>query len=244
MGSDNQSILLKKVTSLFVGVHDFRKLATQAAELVTKELKAQNLIGAAIFRVHEQENSVYAYTYAHKLRRFIDPLLPAKFSQFTVLLSETKNLVVKTILADQIQQSQNLSDFSSGVLSESITAKIQKIIRAKFCVSVPIRLKSGKVAGAILFVLNNTHLSGEQLVLFETFADQMGLAFSNIMEFEKLTAKYNNLTSRFLSSEDDVPSVKFTLRVTPKENEKLERLAREKKRTKAEIIRDFLDGKI
>lgn len=241
MAIDNQSILLKKVTSLFVGAHDFRKLATQAAELVTKELKAQNLIGAAIFRVHEQENSVYAYTYANKLRRFIDPLLPAKFSQFKISLSETGNLVVKTILANQVQQSQNLSDFSRGVLSEGITAKIQKIMRAKFCVSIPVRLKSGKVAGAILYVLNDAHLSGEQLVLFETFADQMGLAFSNILEFERLAAKYNNLTSRLISSEDDAPSIKFTLRVTPKENAKLERLAREKKRTKAEIIRDFLD---
>src|SRR6185369_3910707 len=94
----NQSVLLKKVTTLFVGAHDFRKLAAQAAELVTKELKEKNLIGAAIFRVHDQENLVYAYTYANKFRRLIDPLLPVKFSQFNVSLSETGNLIVKTIL--------------------------------------------------------------------------------------------------------------------------------------------------
>jgi len=92
-----------------------------------------------------------------------------------------------------------------------------------------------------LLALNNPQLSGEQLVLFEVFADQLGLAFSNIMEFERLMAKYQNLTKRFLASEEDAPSVKFTLRITPKENEKLEKLARDKKRTKAEIIRDFLD---
>src|SRR3989344_1902883 len=240
MNTDNQSILLKKVTSLLVGTHDFRDLAGKAASLVTKELKEQNLVGAAIFRVHQEENSVYAYTYANKFRRLIDALLPAKFSQFNIPLSKANNLVVKTVLTDQIQQNQSLADFSKDVLPESLTDKIQKIMRAKLFISLPIRLKSGKVAGVILLGLSDIKLSVEQLVLFEAFADQLGLAFSNIMEFERLMAKYQNLTSRFLASEDSSPSVKFTLRITPKENEKLEELAREKKRTKAEIIRDFL----
>ncbi len=241
MDSDKQTILLKKTANLLVGTHDFRNLAHQAADLVVKELKDKNLIGASVFRLHEQENLVYAYTYANKYRKLIDALLPAKFSQLNISLSATNNLVVKTILTNQIQQSQSLADFSKGALPESLTDKIQKIMRAKLFATLPIRLKSGKVAGVILLALNNPQLSGEQLVLFEVFADQLGLAFSNIMEFERLMAKYQNLTKRFLASEEDAPSVKFTLRITPKENEKLEKLARDKKRTKAEIIRDFLD---
>lgn len=241
MNTDKQAILLKKTTDLLVGTHDFKNLARQVTDLVVKELKDQNLIGAAIFRVHEQENSVYAYTYANKYHKLIDALLPAKFSEFNIALSRTDNLAVKAIVANQIQHSKNVADFSRGVVSEAIADKIQKIMGVQVFVCLPIRLKSGKAAGAVLLALSNAELNGEQMVLFETIASQLGLAFSNILEYERLLAKYENLAGRFAGAEDDKPSVKFTLRITPKENQTLEKLSRERKRTKAEIIRGFLD---
>lgn len=234
-------MLLKKTTALLVGAHDFRQLARQVVDLVVKELKDQNLIGAAIFRVHEQENSLYAYTYANKYHKVVDTLLPDKFSQFNILLSRTDNLVVKSVVANQMQHSKDVADFSRGVISDAISRKIQKIMKAEIFVVLPIRLKSGKAAGAVLLALSDAKLNGEQMVLFETLASQLGLALSNILEYERLLAKYENLAGRFASAEEDRPSVKFTLRITAKENEKLEKLSRERKRTKAEIIRDFLD---
>ena len=241
MNTDKQAILLKKTTALLVGTHDFRQLARQVTDLVVKELNDQNLVGAAIFRVHENENSLYAYAYANKYHKLIDTLLPAKFSQFNISLSRTDNLVVKSVVANQIQHSKDVADFSRGVVPDVISRKIQKIMKAEMFVALPIRLKSGKAAGAVLLALSDIKLDGEQLVLFETLASQLGLAFSNILEYERLLAKYENLAGRFASAEDDKPSVKFTLRITPKENEKLESLSRERKRTKAEIIRDFLE---
>src|SRR3989344_1905326 len=72
MNTDKQAILLKKTTALLVGTHDFRQLARQVTDLVVKELNDQNLVGAAIFRVHENENSLYAYTYANKYHKLIE----------------------------------------------------------------------------------------------------------------------------------------------------------------------------
>lgn len=241
MNTDKQIILLQKTSDILAGTHDFRSLAREVADLVVKELKDRNLVGAAIFRIHEQENSIYAYAYTNKYRKVIDAFLPSKFSQLSVPLSETGNLVVKTIVTNQMQHSKNLSDFSRGVLQEQVAIRAQKVMKAAVFVSLPVRLKSGKAVGAVLLALSDANLNGEQLVLFETLASQLGLAFSNILEFERLMAKYQNLSGRFIRTEDDAPSVKFTLRITPKENENLEKLSRDKKRTKAEIIRDFLD---
>ena len=241
MSKDRQTILLKKTTALLLGTRDFRNLAREVTSLIVKELRDQNVIGAAVFRLHSQENLIYAYTYANKYRRIIDSLLPGEFSQLNVSLSQADNYIVKAVLTNHIQHSEKLADFSRGVLPEGVSVRAQKIMKARFFVAFPIRLKSNKVAGVILLALSDARLSGEQLVFFETLAGQLGLAFSNVLEFERLMARFQNLSSGFVSSAEDKPSVKFTLRVTRKENAKLEKLAKERKRTKAEVIRELLE---
>ena len=79
--------------------------------------------------------------------------------------------------------------------------------------------------------------------MFEAFVDQLGLAFFNVQAFEKLMTKYrHDAEAEFLGrNEENMPSVKFTLRITPKEDKKLEQAARERGSTKAEVIRDLLD---
>lgn len=73
---NNESILLKRITSVLLGTHDFQKLAHEAVALMVRELKDQNLVGAAIFRVHEKENVLYAYAFATKHASKIHKLLP------------------------------------------------------------------------------------------------------------------------------------------------------------------------
>lgn len=239
MDQDQQAILLKKTSEILLGAHDFRDLAKNAVDLVVKQLKAQGLVGAGIFRVHQNENILSAYAYSARYTNIVDRLLPAKFSDLRISLAETKNLVVRTILTNQIQQSRNLADFSHGVVSEATTDKIQKLMRAKMGITFPIETRSGRVAGAILLALKEEKLSGEQLSLFETFASQLGLAFSNTFAFEKLMHQYQQ-KAESETDPDDEPSIKFTLRITPRQDKRLEQLAREKGTTKAELIREFL----
>lgn len=243
MNFDNQSLLLKKITHVFLGTYDFRELANRAVILIVKELKNKNVVIAGIGRMHEKDNLLYAYAYATKYHRTIDKLLPAKFSEFNIPLSGTDNFSVRAATTNQIQQSPKIADFSRGILSESLSDKIQKIVGAKLMVGLPIRVRSRKVAGVLLLGLRNDKLTGDQLVLFETIAEQLGLAFSNVFAFEKLAAKYDQNVARqsLAINVEDVPTIKFTLRITPKENELLEKLAREQGQTKAEIIRGLLD---
>lgn len=241
---DEQTLLLKKITTIFLGTHDFQQLARQAVDLIVSELNKQGVVTAAIGRMHEKDNVIYAYAYSNKYRRLIDKLLPRKFSDLNVSLDRTDNLAVRTVVANQIQQSKRVADYSRGMLPDSLTDKIQSIMKGKLCISFPIRTRSGKAAGVLLLLLKDEKMTGQQLVLFETIADQLGLAFSNVMAFEKLVEKYQQTLQKDLTSlnTEDIPSIKFTLRITPKQDRNLSRLGREKGMTKAELIRDRLDG--
>lgn len=244
MTADNQALLLQKISNILIGTRDFQRLARQAVDLIVKEFKEQNLRGAAIFRVHQQDNLLYAYDYSYKYRRVIDKLLPTKFSELNIPLTATDNLIVKTAVTNQIQQSKRIADFAHGVLADDLSDKLQRLMKVKLAITFPIRLKSGKVGGVLMFVVGQETMTGKQLVLFETFADQLGLAFSNVFAFEKVVAQYKNTLDRDLATsitKENIPSLKFTLRISPKQNKKLERLARETGKTKAEHLRELLD---
>lgn len=237
------SVLLQKITHLLIGAYDFRELARRAVELVRKELKGQGIATAAIGRLHEKDNLIYAYAYSTKYQKLIDRLLPARFSEFNIALSRTDNLAVQTVLTGQMQQSKRVADFSRGMIEDALADKIQKTMGGKLAMSLPIRLRSGKIAGVLLLLLSQERFTPEQVALFETVASQLGLAFSNVFAFEKLMQRYQR--SQQLAetdiSEEDLPSVKFTLRISPRENKNLERLARERAKTKAEVMRELLD---
>lgn len=244
MDSDQQALLLEKTSSILSGTYDFRELAQRAVSLIVKELGKYNLIGAAIFRVHEQDNALYAYTYSTKYRQTIEKLLPIKFARLSVPLLMTGNLIVRTAVTGQTQQSKRIADFSRGVVPETITDKIQKVMGGRLGVSFPVKIKNEKVSAVIMLILNEEKLTGQQLVLFDTFANQLGLALSNVMEFEKLQQKYRRIVDRELKSRseaEDQPSMRFTLRISPKQDRLLEKAAREKGKTKTEIIRDLID---
>lgn len=238
--SDDRAILLEKIQKLLLGTHDFRDLAKGAADLIVRESKNQGLVAAALFRVHANENKLSAYAYSTKLMRPVDKLLPKSFSDLSISLTEIKNLTVKTALTDQIQQSKKIADFSYGVLPEVVTNQVQKFIKAKQGISFPIHTRSGRVAGVILFAVTDEKISAEMLALFQTFANQLGLAFSNVFAFEKLMHQYKQKTSD-VHDHDNEPSIKFTLRITPRQDKNLERMARERGKTKAELIRELLD---
>lgn len=239
---DEQTLLLKKITTIFLGTHDFQQLARQAVDLIVNELSKQGVVTAAIGRIHEKDKVIYAYAYSNKYRRLIDKLLPKKFSELNVSLERTDNLAVRTVVTNQIQQSKRVADYSRGMLPDSLTDKIQSIMKGRLGISFPIRIRSGKPAGVLLLLLKEEKITGQQLVLFETIADQLGLAFSNVFAFEKLLEKYKQSAESDLASlnQEDIPSIKFTLRITPRQNKNLDKLARERGKTKAEILRELL----
>jgi|SRR3989344_3438251 len=240
----DQALLLEKTTHVLTGTYDFQKLAQQAVDLIVREQSADSLISAAIFRAYPEKNEIRAYAYSTKrFRKMVDMLLPTRFENLSGPLTWTDNLTVQTYVKNQMQHSTRLFDFCTHVLSESVASKIQKLLKVGSTLTVPIPLKSGKVAGVFMWTSPQEKVSVVELNLIQTFAHQLGLAFSNVFAFERLMHSYkNNIDGESLTkSETRTPSVKFTLRITPKQLSMLEAKAKQTQKTKADLIRELLD---
>lgn len=235
--------LLQKINDVFLGTRDFRELAKKSVNLMTEELKSEKVLGTGIFRVHEKEDLLYAYAYSARAFDAVEKLLPAKFSELTVPLSAKTNLYIKAIDTKQPQQSHDLYDFAHPTLTKLISAGIQKAIGFSLGIAYPLRRKNGKIEGVLFFVTENDTLTDEQRILLETFRMQFELALENVAEFEQVIERYKRSVAKTFPKDhrENVPTIRFTLRITPKQNKILEQIAKEKGTDKASLIRTFID---
>src|SRR3990167_8714719 len=100
--NDDQTILLKKTSEILLGTYDFKDLAHKAVDLIVKQLRGQGLAAAGVFRAHPNENLLRAYAYSSKYSKVVDKILPTRFSELSISLSDAKNLAVKTVVTDQV----------------------------------------------------------------------------------------------------------------------------------------------
>ena len=240
----DQALLLEKTTHVLTGTYDFQKLAQQAVDLIVKETGDDVLISAAVFRVHTEHNEMRAYAYStKKFRKFVDTMLPTKFENLHGPLNLEKNLTVRTYTSNQMQQSTDLVDFTRNVFPDFISHQIQKRLKIGSVLTFPISLKSGKVVGVFMYTSPRTTIPVHELKLFQTFSNQLGLSFQNVFAFERLMHAYKkNMEAQSNTiAENDTPSIKFTLRITPNQLKKLEQLSTNLNKTKAEALRALLD---
>ena len=235
--------LIEKVNAVFLGTRDFQELAGQAAHLMAQELEGEGVAGVAIFRVRPEENSVYAYAYASRAFAAVNKLFPKKFSQLNVSLSEESNLLVRAVQTRREQESNKLYDFARPALNELTSAAIQRTIGFSHAIAYPIRLKQGKVAGVVLFVLDTSRVEERQSTLLEAFRSQLERAFENVFEFEQVVERYKRNAAKDSpkAHQENIPTVRFTLRITPKQNSALARLAKKEETDKATFLRSLIN---
>lgn len=236
---------VEKINSVFLGTRDFRELAEQSVKLMTQELRDEGVLGTAMYRVHPQENRIYAYAFSSRSFDAVNKLFPRKFSELSLPITETSNLLVRTAVDRAEQDSDSVYDFSRPVLDRTTSNAIQRAIGLSHLISYPLRLKQGKVAGVVLFGVENKEISERQRILFETFRSQLELALENIIEFEQVVERYKRSIAKTLPAahEQNIPTIRFTLRITPKQNKLLEQKSREKETDKASLIRSWIDEK-
>lgn len=237
----DQALLLEKTSHILIGAHDFQKLAQEAVDLIFHELKNDGIVGVGILRVHSENNELYAYAYNALHKKLLDKILPIPFSKMHLTLDAKDNLLIRSVHLNQMQQTDRLADATKHVIPDVIADQIQKILGMKLFVAIPITSKSGRVSGVIIYDSTTKTISPALMSILQTFARQLGLAFSNIFAFEKLARTYKKEFNAQTIQQDQVPSVKFTLRLTPQQIKKLDSLASERSKTKAELIRELLD---
>lgn len=235
--------LVEKVNSVFLGTRNFKALAERAVNLMTEELKNEGVLSAIIYRVHLEEKTLYPYAFSSRAFEAVNKLFPKKFHELIVSLSESSNLLIKSILTREEQEGNRLYDFVRPVINEKISATIQRVVGGKHGIAYPLRLKQGKVAGVLFFGLEEEVIEDHQRVLLEAFRSQLELAFENVLEFENVVGRYKRSIAKTFKKthEEDIPTVRFTLRITPKQNTLLEKKAKIDGVDKTALIRDLIN---
>ena len=235
--------LIEKINHVFLGTRDFRSLADQTVKLIVEEVKGEGIVSAAIFRVHTKDKSLYAYSYASRSFGIVDKLFPKRFSELNVSLSEETNLLVKTLSTREAQESNRLYDFSRPALTERTANAIQKVMGFGYAIAYPLRMRQGKVAGVVLFGVSGGKIEDQQRVLLDAFRLQLELAFENVTEFEYVVERYKRSIAKTFTKthEENIPTVRLTLRITPKQNILLEKRAMEKGMDKTSFIRSLIE---
>lgn len=235
--------LLQKVNSVFLGTRDFKQLSERAVRLMTDELKGEGVLSAVIYRINPEEGMLAPYAFSTRMFAEVDKLFPQRFSELKVSLSESANLLIKAIATRREQEGDRLYDFVRPVINETTASVIQRIVGGKHGIAYPLRLKQSKVAGVLFFALENQTIGHAQRILLEAFRSQLELAFENVIEFEHVSERYQRMVAKTFEKthEENIPTVRFTLRITPKQNDTLDRLAKEKATDKASLIRSLLD---
>jgi hypothetical protein len=240
----NESIaLLQKVNSVFLGTRDFKQLAQNAVSLMTSEFKNEGVVAAIIYRVHQEDRTLRPYAFSSMANMAIDKMFPKKFEDLHVSLDDPSNLLVRAVNSRQEQEGSSLYEFVRPVISEHIAEVIQRIGGGKYAVAYPLRLKQGRVAGVLFFGIKNEVIEDKQRILLEAFRSQLELAFENVIEFERVAERYKRMVAKTFGKthEEDVPTVRFTLRITPKQNDALNVLAKKSLVDKASFLRTLID---
>jgi len=240
----NKVPLLHRISGVFLGTRDFKKLAKESVELITKELREEGIVGAAIFRVNEKDQVLNAYAYAADAFHIVERLLPAKFAQLSVPFTAKENLLIKAVLSRETQEGSKLAPFALPTLTDMTSTAIQKAVGISRFAAYPLRLRAGKIVGVLFVGFKEDRVTEEQSILLESFRLQLELAFENVLEFERVVERYKRTVAKTFEKthEEDIPTVRFTLRLTPAQNNYLEKKSKVTDTDKTTLIRDLIEG--
>lgn len=233
--------IAEKVNADLVGTVQFRDLAQRIVDFAAKEL---HLNTVAVFRVTVDGQRLHAYTYTHRMRSLIDRILPKPFASYTAPLTELENAAVRTVVTGKPQQSLALADFAKKVVPEYIVHKIQHIMGAKLFIAYPVHDPNNAIVGALMFGITETTISPALDRLLRFFTDQIGTIFASALQFEHVLAKYKAEREYGITRKEthkEKPTIKFTLRVTKRQQQFINAHIRGSSKTKAKFIRELLD---
>lgn len=241
---DESLSLIEKINSVFLGTRDFKILAQRAVNLMTSELKDEGVVAAIIYRVHTEDKTLRPYAFSSRRYATVNKLFPKRFAELHVPLDEASNLLIKSMLTREEQEGGSLYDFVKPVISEHTAGVIQRVGGGQYGIAYPLRLKQGKVAGVLFFGVSGSEISGRQRMLLEAFRTQFELAFENTIEFERVIERYRRDLAKVPDNahEENIPTIRFTLRITPKQNALIERKAKDESADKASLIRSLIDN--
>lgn len=231
--------IAQDINETLTGTLDFKDFAAKSTKIIAANL---NLAAVAIFRIDHSINELHSYAYTVSIdTSIIDRILGIPFVKIkTSLKEESKNYTEETAKTGEIKTSHNLIDFIDGVIPKSIGKALQKALKTKTYISIPI--KTHNRTEGVLFCATKEFSLDKERELLKIIANQLGLAMSNVMAHERIIEQYKKSLEEKGKPKKLRPRIKFTLRITEELEQYLNFKTVNTKKSKAEYVRSLLEN--
>ncbi|MBU1889875.1 GAF domain-containing protein, partial [Patescibacteria group bacterium] len=174
---------LQKIGNIITRSLDFNKVAQAIADGIASEL---GYIGGVIILKGEGNKTHPAAVTSTALTRAAQKLLPKKVPHFSGTMDDP-DLATEAIRSGSIQISEDLADFLNPPIPKSACFAIQKLVRSKTIVAVPI-ISEKEIIGSIVIITQKAKkdVTEEEIQMMEALADQMGIVTRNLRLVEEM----------------------------------------------------------
>ena len=182
--------------------------------------------GVLQYLIDEEAQVIRAYAYSSAHRPLINKLLPTAFTSLYLPLDFKDNLTLTTTLENRVTEHKDFSKYTHGAIPDALGRTFQRLLGGSIIYGYPIKAKLSKPIGALLYMFKAPQATQAQKELMQTFADQVAIAFGARAGFERLEQRHKKSLERLEHDNEESPEIKFTLRITQTQDQKLAQKAK------------------
>ena len=190
--------VLLNISDITAETLDPRKIAQDIVNSVPKNLNYLKYTASFMVLYDTRKEMIYAYFVTEsKATKKVKKMLGKSFEKKSGAIKfslDSDNLIARTIRKKEIQIAGKLEDFISPSVNATVCRMIQKLIKAKSYISVPLS-SGGRVIGTIVFVSTK---SEEEIVqrdkrILSGFSSHVGSAIENADLYKKTNRQMREL---------------------------------------------------
>lgn len=177
---------LLKASDATAGVLDPEKIAQNIVDSIPVNLDHLGYKGGIIVLYNKEKETAHTYAMTESdIVKKAKKLLNKPFKKYSEPI-DTDNLVIKTIKTKEMQVGSKLEDFIAPTVNVNICKMIQKLVKAKSFISIPI-FSSGRIVGAIIFVgvKPKKEITQRDKDILFGFSSHIGAAIENAELYKK-----------------------------------------------------------
>jgi signal transduction histidine kinase len=174
---------------------DSKKISQNVVDSIPKNLKYLGYTFGVIALYNIKKDCLYVYAVTDSpLRRKIEKVTKVQIGKFREHLSTHDDFIVRTIKNKRIYTSDKMEYFFGGFMDEKNNSEVQRILKAKSFISIPL-FSSGQVMGAIILSneksIDDVTERSKEIVC--AFASHVGSSIENAQLYEKTDSQMKEL---------------------------------------------------
>ena len=133
------------------------------------------------------------------------------FANVGFSINDTENYHIKSFSRNEFLTTQDYYDLSRPLLTKQFSATVQKLLRAKWGITVPLVAKDKKL-GVLSLVWKGKEINENDKIIIKTFADQIATALYNSQLFEEKQKSVEDLEETLRKERDMIDIIGHELR--------------------------------